>query len=550
MGSLTGARREGRTVLTSAYWPAGRVESVQEQTVGDLLRAAVERAPDAPALVEGLAGTDRRRWSYGRLLTESEQAARALLGRFAPGERVAVWANNIPEWILLEMAAALAGLTLVTVNPALRSDELRHVLRQSRSSGVFLLQECRGNPMADTLAAVRPDLPELRESVLFEDWNTFCSSGSPTEALPEVSPEWPAQIQYTSGTTGLPKGAVLHHRGITNNARLSYVDILDMRPGEAGVNAMPLFHTAGCVLATLSSIASLGTQVLMPFFDPGLHLRLIEQERSVGVVGVPTMLLALLAHPDFPRTDTSSVGWALSGGAPVAPQLQRRVEQLLGVPMHIIYAQTEASPGITMTRADDDPDDRAETLGRPLPAIEVKIIDAADGSTVAPGAVGELCTRGYHVMTGYFDAPEQTAAAIDDDRWLHTGDLASMDERGYCRIAGRLKDMIIRGGENIYPREIEDVLFTHPGVAEAAVVGVPDQVWGEQVAAFVRPAPGSRPTEADLIALCRQRLAPHKTPGYWRFVDAFPLTGSGKIQKSRLREAFTPERDAEPASLP
>jgi fatty-acyl-CoA synthase len=537
-------------VLTSAYWPAERVEAVKEEAVGDLLRGAAERAPDAPALVEGVAGTDRRRWSYAELLAESERAARALLGRFAPGERVAVWANNIPEWIFLEMAAALAGLTLVTVNPALRSDELRHVLQQSRSSGVFLLREYRGNPMADTLAALRPSLPDLRESVLFEDWNTFCVSGTSTQALPGVSPASSAQIQYTSGTTGLPKGAVLHHRGMTNNARLSYVDILDMRPGEAAVNPMPLFHTAGCVLATLSSVASLATQVLMPFFEPGLYLQLIEQERSVGFAGVPTMLLALLAHPDFPRTDTSSVRWALSGGAPVPAQLERRVEQTLGVPMHIIYAQTEASPGITMTRADDDPDDRAETMGRPLPAIEVKIVDPGDGSTVAPGAVGELCTRGYHVMTGYFDAPDQTAAAIDADRWLHTGDLASMDDRGYCRIAGRLRDMIIRGGENIYPREIEDVLFAHPGLAEVAVIGVPDEAWGEQVAAFVRAAPGSRPTEAELAAYCRQRLAPYKTPRHWRFVDDFPLTASGKIQKYRLREAFAREGEAEPASRP
>ncbi len=527
-------------MLTTAYWPAEHPESVREQTVGDLLRSAAEQAPDAVALVEGAADADRRRWSYAQLLSEAERAARALLGRFAPGERVAVWANNVPEWIVLEMAAALAGLTLVTVNPALRADELRHVLRQSRASGVFLRREYRGNPMADTLAAVRPDLPDLRESVLFEDWDAYCRSGSPTQGLPAVSPDDPAQVQYTSGTTGLPKGAVLHHRGLTNNARLSYVEVLGMREGEAVVNPMPLFHTAGCVLATLSSIASLGTQVLPPFFDPGLQLHLIEQERSVGFVGVPTMVVALLAHPDFSPTRTSSVRWALSGGAPVPPHLQRRVEALLGVPMHIIYAQTEASPGITMTRADDSPDDRAETLGRPLPATEVTIVDPTDGTTAAPGAVGELCTRGYHVMTGYFDAPEQTAAAIDADGWLHTGDLATMDERGYCRITGRLKDMIIRGGENIYPREIEDVLSAHPGVAEVAVVGVPDPVWGEQVAAFVRPAPGVRPTETELVAFCRQRLAPHKTPRHWRFPEAFPLTGSGKIQKYRLREEFVP----------
>lgn len=516
---------------------------VLEQTVGDLLRGAAEQAPGAVALVDGVPDpAGRRRWTYTQLLEQSEDAARALLGRFAPGERVAVWANNIPEWVVLEMAAALAGLTLVTVNPALRDAELRHVLGQSRAAGVFLLRDYRGNPMAATLEQVRPVLPELREAVLFEDFDDFRRSGSPSQVLPDVRPEAAAQIQYTSGTTGTPKGAVLHHRGITNNARLSYVQTLDLRPGEVQVNPMPLFHTAGCVLSTLSSIASLGTQVLMPHFDPALQLALIGEERSVLFVGVPTMLLALLGHADLPRTDFSSVRFALSGGATVAPELVRRVESTLGVPMSIIYAQTEASPGITMTRLDDDPHDRAETLGRALPCIEVRIVDPMSGTPVDAGVVGELCTRGYHVMTGYFDAPIPTAAAIDADGWLHTGDLASSDDRGYYRIEGRLKDMIIRGGENVFPREIEQVLLDHPAVADVAVLGVPDDTWGELVAAVVRTAPGATVAEEELVAFCRQHLAPHKAPRIWRFVEQFPLTGSGKIQKFVLREQIVAER--------
>ncbi|HEX7657870.1 MAG TPA: AMP-binding protein [Pseudonocardiaceae bacterium] len=513
-------------------------EAVLEQTVGDLLRQAVARAPEVTALVEGLPEDDRRRrWTYAELLAEAEQAARALLGRFAPGERVAVWANNIPEWVIFELAAALAGLTLVTVNPALRAAELRHVLGQSRASGVFLLREYRGNPMADTLAGVRDELPELREAVLFEEWNAFRASGSPTEPLPEVRPTDSAQIQYTSGTTGVPKGVVLHHRGITNNARLSYVPALGLRRGDVQVNPLPLFHTAGCVLSTLSSIASLGTQVLMPHFDPGLQLRLIQSERSAVIGGVPTMLIGLLHHPDLARTDLSSVRVALSGGAVVTPELARQVEAAIGVPLCTIYAQTEASPGITMTRSDDAPEDRAETVGRPIPGVEVRIADPQDQAATVPlGAVGEICTRGYHVMTGYFDMPEATAAAIDPDGWLHTGDLGSLDERGYLRIAGRLKEMIIRGAENIYPREIEQVLLTHPDVMDVAVVGVPDEVWGEQVAAFVRPAAGATPTEQELAAYTRERLAPYKAPRIWAFVDEFPLTASGKVQKFRLRE--------------
>ncbi|MEV6638556.1 AMP-binding protein [Amycolatopsis sp. NPDC051371] len=520
-----------------AYAPAVDAGSVRELTIGSLLRDAAERAPSAPALVEGVPDPRaRRRWTYSDLLAEAEQTARALLGRFQPGERVAVWANNIPEWVVLEMGAALAGTTLVTVNPALREEEVRHVLSQSRAAGIFLVPEYRGNPMAETLARVRPGLPHLREAVLFEDWQAFRESGSPTEALPEVSPDDPAQIQYTSGTTGTPKGAVLHHRGITNNAWLSYARTLEMRAGEAFVNPMPLFHTAGCVLATLAPIASLGTQVLLPWFDPGLQLELIEAERGVVFGGVPTMLLALLSHPRFAATDLSSVRYALAGGATVPPELVRRVESAVGVPMSIIYAQTEASPGITMTRLDDSPETRAETLGRPLPGCAVKITDPATGDVRARGEIGEVCTRGYHVMSGYFDRPDQTAEAIDPAGWLHTGDLATMDDHGYLRIEGRVKEMIIRGGENIYPREIENVLLDHPVVHEVAVVGVPDPVWGEQVAAFIRLVPGETVGEAELFAHVRENLAPHKTPRIWRFVTEFPMTGSGKIRKHVLRE--------------
>jgi len=510
---------------------------VRDETVGSLLRAAAEQAPSDVALVEGLPDpAARRRWRYSELLAESEQVARALLGRFAPGERVAVWANNIPEWVLLEMAAALSGLTLVTVNPALRSQEIRHVLGQSRSAGVFLVREYRGNSLIETLEGIRSDLPELRTVVHLEDWAEFRESGSPTEKLPDVRPEDPAQIQYTSGTTGRPKGAVLRHRGITNNARLSYVRAFDMQPGEVFINPMPLFHTAGCVQGTLAPLASLGTQVLLPGFDPALQLQLTESERAAQLCGVPTMLLGMLAHPAFAGTDLSSVRYALSGGATVAPHLVRRIEEVLGVPMAIVYAQTEASPVITMTELDDSPEDRAETIGRPLPGAEVKIVRPAGEDLARPGEIGELCTRGYHVMAGYFDDPVQTSAAIDEDGWLHTGDLASMDERGYCRIEGRLKELIIRGGENIYPREIEQLLADHPAVADVAVVGVPDPVWGEQVAAFVRTAPGATPDEQELLGYVRAQLASHKAPRIWRFVDEFPLTASGKIQKFALRD--------------
>jgi fatty-acyl-CoA synthase len=515
----------------SAQWEPEDHEQVQEQTVGGLLRWAATEAPDQTALIEGVADpAARRRWTYTELLAEAEQVAWALAARFGPGERVAVWANNIPEWVVLEFGAALAGLTLVTVNPALRSSELRHVLSDSQAAGLFMLREYRGVSLERTLSSARPDLPGLREVVFFDEWEGFLGGAAPGTALPEVQPGDPAQVQYTSGTTGPPKGAELSHRGIVNNARLSYGPVLSMGRGDVFINPMPLFHTAGCVLGTLSVVATLGTQVLVPAFDPGLVLELTESERGFVFGGVPTMLVALLRHPAFDPARLTSVRAALAGGAGVPPELIQQVESALGVPFTVIYAQTEASPGITMTRADDTPDDRAHTVGRPLPRTEVKIVDPVGGRTLAPGETGELCTRGYHVMLGYLGDVTQ---AVDADGWLHTGDLATMDDRGYSRIVGRLKEMIIRGGENIYPWEIEQVLSAHPDVIEAAVVGVPDPYWGEQVAAVIRLQ--AEVTDDALAAYCRDHLARHKVPKLWHRTDALPLTGSGKVMKHVLR---------------
>jgi len=510
---------------------------VLETTVGGVLRAAAERAAETVALVEGMADPgERRRWTYDGLLADSERVARALLSRFAPGERVAVWAPNCPEWLLMEFGAALAGLTLVTVNPALRAREVAFVLGQSRAHGVVLAPSYRGADLGQTLEQVRGGLPELREVISLADWDSFADSGSPTQRLPDVGPDDAAQIQYTSGTTGFPKGAVLHHRGITNNARFC-AQIVRAQPGEVWVNPMPLFHTAGCVLLTLGPVQELCTQVLVPGFEPGLVLNLMESERSAMFGGVPTMLLAMLGHPAFSGADFSSVRCAFAGGATVPPTLVQRIESALGVPFSITFAQTEASPCITQTRLDDSPEDRARTLGRPHPNVEVMIADPATGEAVPPGTIGEILARGYNVMTGYFDNPGATAEAIDAG-WLHTGDLGSADERGYYKIEGRVKEMIIRGGENIYPREIEEVLFAHPAVADVAVVGVPDEHWGEQVAAFIRPAAERDATQEELADYCRAQLAAHKIPRHWVFTDAFPMTGSGKVQKFLLREQF------------
>ena len=525
-------------MFTSSYWPKDEVEAVRETTVGGVLRTTAEASPDQLAIIEGCAvPAERRQWTYQELEADAETAARALRQRFEPGERIAVWAPNIPEWIILEFAAALAGLTLVTVNPAYRPSELAYVLNHSGAVGIFLVPEFR-SPMGEFLEQVRPEIPQLREAILFTEWDSFLASAPATVELPPVASNDIAQIQYTSGTTGFPKGARLRHRGLTNNARF-YTGRIGLQQGDIYVNPMPLFHTAGCGMGVLGAVQRAAVNIPVFAFDPALVLELCETYEAKFLLGVPTMLIALLEHPDFATRDLSATRVAVSGGSPVPAELVRRLEKELDATFSVVFGTTECSPLVTQARLDDAADDRAETLGQPLPQTEVRVADPATGETVPVGALGELQARGYLVMDGYHEAPEATASAIDGDGWYHTGDLASMDDRGYFRIEGRLKDMIIRGGENIYPREIEDVLFSHPGVAEVAVVGAPDDHWGEVVAAFVRAVPGESLTAEELRAYCREQLAPYKTPTHWRFVEEFPLTPSGKIQKYKLRDQLT-----------
>ena len=525
------------TARRASYWAADTTGEIAATTVGSVIRDAAARAPHATALSAwSLGAGERRSWTFAELLRDAERTAQALLARFAPGEHVAVWAPNTPEWVLLELGAGLAGIVLVTVNPACREREVEYVLDQSRSVGLFHVESFRGNPMAESVAHVRPRLPGLREVVPLERWDEFLASADEVRALPEVTPDTPAQIQYTSGTTGSPKGALLHHRGLTNNARL-VAERCGLRENDVLANAMPFFHTAGCVLATLGAIQSLAAHAFLPAFDAARMLELLHAERATFFLGVPTMLIAMLEHPDLPRRDLGALRGVVSGGALVPPELVRSVEATLGASFSIVYGQTESSPVITQSRPDDAIGDKAGTIGVPLPHTEVKIVDPHTRETVPVGAVGELCTRGYHVMHGYFDKPEETAAALDAEGWLHTGDLASMDERGYFAIRGRLKDMVIRGGENMFPAEIEAALHEHPGIADVAVIGVADHLMGEELAAFVRPA-AEPPSVAELRAHVRERLAAPKTPRYWVFVDAYPLTGSGKVKKFELRERW------------
>ena len=516
----------------------GPVEpQVRELTLGGLLTWAAETAPDRLALISGVPDPSaRREWTYAELYSASVRTAHALLKRFEPGERVAVWAPNIPEWIMMEFGAALAGLVLVTVNPGFRQHEAEHVLRNSRAAGVVVSPAFRGNQMLAIVEEVQPRCPELREVIRFDEWSTFLESGADSPApLPTVDPGDPAMIQYTSGTTGLPKGALLHHRGVVNNSAHT-LDLMEVGDGCVWLTTMPMFHAGGCLLCVVGAVSRRGTHVLVESFDPALVLELIETYRCDGMSTVPTMLISMLEHPNFDSTDLSSLTHLSSGASTVPAPLVTTFQERLGAAFTILFGQTECSPMATMTNPADSVADKAGTIGRAMPNTAVKIVDPVTGETVPIGAVGELCTRGYHVMLGYFEDPIATARTVDADGWLHTGDLCSMDERGYCRIEGRLKDMIIRGGENIYPRELEELLFAHPKVGEVAVIGIPDDKWGEEVAAFIRPIPGERVDKAELFAYVRAHLAPYKTPRHWFELDAFPMTGSGKIQKYKLRQ--------------
>jgi len=506
-----------------------------EVSVGDLLRQVTREVPDRVALVDGSPDAAGQTWTYAELLADSEKVAVALLHRFAPGDRVAIWATNVPEWVLLQYGAALAGLVLVTVNPALQRNELEHVLRQSRSRGLFYLESSPGIDRAAIVDALAPELPDLEAVIGLAGWDDFLAAASATVALPVVGHQDPAQIQYTSGTTGSPKGAVLHHLGVVNTAlnagaNAGYVE------GGVFVNTMPMFHVGSCVQGAVAVLAQRGTHVLLPRFEPTLVLDALEKHRGTNILLVPTMLLALVEHPEVGDRDLSALTTILMGGATTPAALSRRASALLGCEIAIGFGQTEVHGVVTQTSLDDSPEDKAETIGRPLPHMRVRVVDPATGDVVPRGTQGEICTYGFQNMAGYFEMPEQNAATIVEG-WLHTGDLGNMDERGYLRVTGRLKDMIVRGGENIYPREIEELLFAHPSVSHAEVLGVEDDYWGERVVAVVRrDADAPAVSAEELYVHCRERLAGFKVPREWFFIDQFPATPSGKIQKFVLRQ--------------
>mgnify|MGYP000681129212 CR=1 FL=1 len=523
--------------LTDSYFPARKGGGENVETIGEMLRRMAGAIPDIEALVELTdEGARGRSWTYAELHADCERLARALASRHQPGARIAVYANNVPEWMLIEFAAAMAGVVLVTVNPSYQARELKYVLEQSRAEAIYYVEGFRGNPMQAIVNEACDQVPAINARILLTDHEALYA-GAAEGALPEVKPDDVVQIQYTSGTTGFPKGALLHHHGLVKNG----YDVCmraGIREGDVFVHHMPMFHTTGCAILALGGLGVGATQLLAPAFDPAMVVRVIEREKSRFLFGVPTMIVAIIDEAKKSGRDVSSIESIMSGGAMVAPELVRKANEVFGAMIQIVYGQTESSPVITGAWCDDSIEDLTETIGQPLPDVEVSIRDPQTNELLPVGGQGEICCRGYLVMTGYNDNPEATAAAIDAEGWLHTGDLGRMDERGYCKITGRVKEMIIRGGENLFPAEIENALLEHDAITEVAVVGIPDEKWGEEVACFMRCAGGEQPAPLEMKAFIRERLSPQKTPVYWVYVGEWPLTGSGKIQKFKLAEAF------------
>jgi fatty-acyl-CoA synthase len=521
-----------------AYYRAEADVEFKDWSVSDLLQVAVAEVPDRVALIcpAGALSSLERRWTYRELQDDAVRTARALLTLFESGDRIATWAGAGPEILILQLGAALAGVVLVTLNPANRAVELAYLLAQGEVRGIFLDRVYRKMDNVAVLESLRSSLPHLEQAIFIDSWAEFIAQADDV-ALPTVRPGTAAMILFTSGTTGKPKGVVLHHAGIVNNARFSTARIAAAQ-GSVWLNVLPMFHIGGSVTMTLGCMANLGTQVLLPEFSAAGMLDALQRYRVTVTMAVPTMFLSMFQNELFDGANFAALDVIVTGGTAIAPELVRDVRQRFGAEVMVLFGQTEAGGCMCLTRRGDDEDRVTHTVGTPLPLSEAKILVTGIGNIAAVDEVGEICVRTRCAMTGYFRMPDKTEETIDSEGWVHTGDLGRMRADGYLQVTGRLKDMIIRGGENIYPREIEDVLAEHPSVAQAAVFGVADATWGEQVAAAVILRAGAE-VERDALTLYLQaRIARHKVPKIWHFVDSFPVNASGKIQKFVLRERY------------
>jgi fatty-acyl-CoA synthase len=531
-------------VIASSYAHGVSDTPLLGETIGANLTATASRLPGHEALVDFPSG---RRWTYAELLAWSQKIAKGLLAKgVEKGDRVGIWSPNCPEWVAVQYGTALIGAILVNINPAYRVSELEYVLNQSGSKLLVSATEHKTSDYRSMVESVRPRIGSLREVAFIGDptWDQLESSGSGIDdaALEEVAASLtfddPINIQYTSGTTGFPKGATLTHHNILNNA-FFVGELLGYSDADRVCLPVPFYHCFGMVMGNLGSTTHGSTIVIpAPLFDPAATLAAIESERCTSLYGVPTMFIAELGVEDFGRYDLTSLRTGLMAGSPCPVEIMKRVQNEMHMSeVGIAYGMTETSPVSTQTRADDDLDRRTATVGRVMPHVEIKVIDPNTGLVVPVGSAGELCTRGYSVMLGYWNEPDKTAEAIDSARWMHTGDLGVMREDGYVNIVGRIKDLVIRGGENIYPREIEEFLYGHPDIEDVAVVGVPDERYGEELMAWIRLRKGADRLDAsDVRSFCQGRIAHHKIPRYVYIADEFPMTVTGKIRKVEMRE--------------
>jgi fatty-acyl-CoA synthase len=535
--------------LSSSYAHGVSSTPLIGQTIGANLEATVLRFGHREALVDVPTG---RRWGYDQLLEWSRQVAKGLLAAgIGKGDRVGIWSPNCAEWVALQFATAQIGAILVNLNPAYRSAELAYVLRQSGTRMLVSATRFKTSDYRRMVAEVRDSLPGLRQVTFIgeDSWDQMVTGGREVtdgdldRAAAALSPDEPINIQYTSGTTGFPKGATLSHHNILNNGYF-VGELLGYSETDRVCLPVPFYHCFGMVMGNLGAVSHGSTIVIpAPLFDPQATLAAVESEHCTSLYGVPTMFIAELNHPRFAGFDLTSLRTGVMAGSPCPVEVMKRViAEMHMAEVGICYGMTETSPVSTQTRVDDDVVRRTTTVGRAGPHIEVKVIDPVTGLTVPPGVPGELCTRGYSVMLGYWEEPERTAEAIDPARWMHTGDLAVMNGDTYINIVGRIKDVVLRGGENIYPREIEEFLYTHPDIDDVQVIGVPDATYGEELVAWVRMKPGRADLDPEgLRAFCEGRIAHQKIPRYVRISESFPMTVTGKVRKVEMRQVSIAE---------
>ncbi|QHA92621.1 AMP-binding protein [Bacillus sp. N1-1] len=531
------------------------------ETIGAMLERQVNQFGSKEAVVYA---KENVRYTFSEFNSEVNSVAKSLLDLgVAKGEHVAVWATNVPEWLLLQFATAKIGAVLVTVNTNYQSTELEYVLKQSDATHLFIIDGFKGTSYPKAFLDLKKsgdqvvngkcafhDLPYLKHAIYigsdphpsFMSWSEFiqCGKSKSEEELDirkkELDPDDVINMQYTSGTTGFPKGVMLTHYNILNNG-YQIGQCMKLTEEDRLCIPVPFFHCFGCVLGTLAAFSAGATIVPIVEFEPNLVLKTVEQEKCTALHGVPTMFIAELNLPEFDTFDLRSLRTGIMAGSPCPIEVMKNVINKMNMEeITIAYGQTESSPVITQTRTYDPIEYRVNSVGQALPGVEVKIIDPLTSKEVQENQIGELCTRGYHVMKGYYHMPDATKQVIDQDGWLHTGDLAKMNESGYVQITGRLKDMIIRGGENVYPREIEEFLYTHPAVQDVQVIGVPDEKYGEIVVACIQLKENETITPADILHFCEGKIAKYKIPSHIFFVDDYPMTASGKIPKYKLRE--------------